>query len=150
MRTGAKASHRSILLSAPLPPPGLHHLPGAPQRKRVGGNPVRDHASRPDVAALSNLNRRHQRRVAADKSPVADGCPMLLLAVVIAGDRARANVDALANLRITEVSKVLALRPISEMGLLQLDEIPDARIMSHMRIHPQAREGTHLRRAIHP
>jgi hypothetical protein len=51
-------------------------------------------------------------------------------AVVVAGDRAGADVDVCADRRVAEIGQVLAFDPRPERRLLELDEVADARVMA--------------------
>ena len=96
-RAGGAARKLNALYSgfflAPLRhPAGLVHLTSAAQRERAWRNLFRDHAARADVAVRADLKRRDQGRVAADERTLADAGLVLLLAVVVAGDGARADI----------------------------------------------------------
>src|SRR3954451_23293291 len=66
---------------------------------------------------------RHQHGVAADEGAGADLSRMLLLAVVVAGDHARADVGSLAHRSIPHVGEMVGLGPLSQHGILHLDEV---------------------------
>ena len=70
---------------------------------------------------------------------------MLLLAVVVAGDGAGADVDLLADRRVAEIGEVVGLRPAAERRLLQLDEVADVRVLADVRVRPEVRERARLR-----
>ena len=74
---------------------------------------------------MPTRHRRDQLRVAADERAVLDDRLVLVHAVVVAGDRAGADVDVCADRRVAEVGQVIDLRPGAERGLLQLDEVAD-------------------------
>ena len=73
---------------------------------------------------------------------------MLLLAVVIAGDGARADIGSGADLRVAQIGQMLALGARAEPRILELDEISDARIRFGVRVHAQSRERSDLRARI--
>ena len=51
-------------------------------------------------------------------------------AVVVAGDRAGADVDLLANRRVAEIGEVVGLRAAAERRVLELDEVADVRVFA--------------------
>ena len=65
---------------------------------------------------------------------------MLPLAVVIARDRARADVDAAPDRRVAKIGQVVRLRAGAEHRLLELDEVADARVLPQIGAGPQVRE----------
>src|SRR5690606_19225273 len=69
--------------------------------------------------------RRHQLGVAADEGIVADDRLVLVGAVVVAGDRAGADVHAGAHFGIAHVGEVVRLRTFTHAGRLHLDEVAD-------------------------
>ena len=62
------------------------------------------------------------------KAPAPILVCVLLLAVVVAGDGAGADIRRVADLGVAQIGQVLALGAGAEAGLLQLDEIADARV----------------------
>src|SRR5688572_856994 len=71
----------------------------------------------PDVGAAAHRQRRDQLRIAADEGPILDDGLMLLLAVVVAGDRACPDVDVGPNRRVAKVGEVVGLGAGSHGGL---------------------------------
>ena len=113
-----------------------------------GGHVFGDRRSRGDVGALADAHRRDQLRVAADERAVLDDRRVLVRAVVVAGDRAGADVDLLADRRVAEVRQVVGLRPAPERRLLQLDEVADVRVFADVATAAGgARTGRSARRA---
>src|SRR3954447_696507 len=80
----------------------LIFLARATDAERVGGHGLRDHRAGGDVRSGADFNGRDQSGIAADESSFADGGRVFLLSIVIAGDRAGADVDLRANLGIAE------------------------------------------------
>ena len=79
---------------------------------------------------------------------LADLGLVLLLAVVVAGDGAGADVGFRADRRIAEIRQVIRLRALAHRGLLELDEVADVRILADARIPAGcARTGRRTRRA---
>src|SRR3954467_1784169 len=72
------------------------------------------------VRVPRHRDRRDELRVAADERAVLDDGLVLAGAVVVAGDRAGADVHLLADRRVAEVGQVFRLRSLAEHGLLQL------------------------------
>ena len=70
---------------------------------------------------------------------------MFRLAVVVAGDRAGADVDLLADRRVAQIREVIGLGPAAEPRLLELDEIPDASVGFDLRPGPDVRERSDRR-----
>src|SRR5204862_7759353 len=64
-----------------------------------------DGRARADIGAARDAHRRHQRRIGADEAVVLDHGAVLRRAVVVAGDGAGADVDALAELGVADIGK---------------------------------------------
>src|SRR6516165_6676965 len=75
----------------------LNHLAAAAKRQGLGRHVLRDHRAGTDIGALPDLDRRHQRRVRANEGATADVGAVLGGTVVIAGDRAGADIGIGAN-----------------------------------------------------
>src|SRR5262245_9885062 len=71
-------------------------LAGA-DRQRAGRHVFPNRGSRSHVRLLADGDRRDQLRVAADERPAFDGRRVLAGAVVVAGDRAGADVHVVAD-----------------------------------------------------
>src|SRR3954447_7948650 len=65
-----------------------------------------DHAARADIGAIFDLHRRNQRGIRANKCACSDLGPMLVEAVVIAGDGAGADVCSGTHARIAQIGEV--------------------------------------------
>ena len=74
---------------------------------------------------------------------------MLLHAVVVAEDGARADVRARAHVAVAEVGEVVGLGAASEAGLLELHEVAHVRALFEHAVGTQMREGTELRARPH-
>jgi hypothetical protein len=81
-------------------PSFLNGLVTARDCQRFGGHIVGDGAACRDIRAVADGQGRNQRRVRADEHAVANHGAVLALAVVVAGNRARADIGALANRRV--------------------------------------------------
>lgn len=89
--------------------------------KRSGGNILGDGAAGSGICAVADLDRSDKVGVAADEAIVADGGAELVLAVIIAGDRAAAEVAVLANIAVADVGQVADRVAACEVGVLGLD-----------------------------
>src|SRR5262249_7891631 len=70
-------------------------------------------------------------------------------AVVVAGDRSRADVDALADGGIADVGQVIHFRTASDPRLLHFDKITDVRALGDHGAGSQPREGSDARAVLH-
>ena len=77
----------------------------ARDRQRLRRDVLGDRRSGGDVGVLADAHRRDQLAVAADERAVLDDRLMLVHAVVVAGDRAGADVDLLADRRVAEIRR---------------------------------------------
>src|SRR5712692_6520134 len=78
-------------------PSFLCHLAAAGDTQRVGGNILGDGGPVGDVSAVADGDRSNELGAAADENALTDGGLILLHAVVVAGDRAGANVGVAAD-----------------------------------------------------
>src|SRR5579885_302317 len=104
-----RASGFSRILG-PMGSSGLVHLAGARDRERLVGDVLRHGRAGGDLGAPAHLHGRDQVDVGADEGLRGDRRLVLLLAVVVAGDRARADVDVLGDLGVADVGEVVDLR----------------------------------------
>ncbi len=123
-----------------LRPALLNGLPGARERERVGRHVLGDDAARADIGALADRDRRDQGGVRADEGAGADLGAVLVEAVVVAGDGAGADVGAGADARVAEIGEVVGLGARADLGVLDLDEVADPRLLAELRARPQPRE----------
>jgi len=66
---------------------------------------------------------------------------MLVEAVVVAEDRAGADVGALTHAPVADIRKVVGLRPCLETGVLDLDEIADVSALADVGAGAEAGKG---------
>src|SRR5439155_18285247 len=113
--------------SAPLLrlPAGNRYLPAARQRELPRRRVLGDGRARADVGAARHAHRRDERGIGTDKALVLDHRAVLLDAVVIAGDGARADVGPGADLGVADVAQMIGLRVRAEPARLHLDEVAD-------------------------
>ena len=78
-------------------------------------------------------------RVGADESVVFDHRAILVGAVVVAGDRAGADVDVAADRGVAKIGQVVGLRAVADLGGLGLDEVADVDLVCQPGSRPQAR-----------
>src|SRR5882672_1943773 len=114
------------------------HLAAARQRELSRRRVLGDRRARADIGAARDAHRGDQGRIGADEAVVLDYRAVLGDAVVIAGDGAGADVDALAELRVANVAQVVRLRLWAEAARLHLDEVADMHLLREARPRPQA------------
>src|SRR5690349_2135771 len=103
-RGGVYVGRRSSLL-APLRIVRDVLLAGASDAERVGRDVVGDNATRSGVRAVADFDGGDERGVHARADARADRGPVLVLAVVVRGDVARADVRAFADIGVTDVGQ---------------------------------------------
>src|SRR5438128_7815327 len=113
--------------------------------ERIGRNVFTNRGAAADVRAFADRDRRDELRVAPDERAVFDRRLIFLLAVVVARDRAGADVHLLADCGVAEIGEMSGLRPGAEHRLLQLDEVTDVRAFTHVGAVAQVRERTEAR-----
>src|SRR6266446_790934 len=123
-------------------PAGFIGLTAACDSQGIRGNVVGDRGTRGDICAIADSNGGNQRGITSDKNFVADVRREFVEAVVVAGNRAGADVCFRADLRIAKVGEVHRLGAFADGALLQLDEISDARIRFQVIVRAKTREGT--------
>src|SRR5436305_8465430 len=113
--------------------------PSHPGRPRQGPrrHVLADHRAGRRVRIVTHADRRHEGRVHAGFDPRADGRAVLALAVVVGGDRRRAEVRVLAHVGVTDVGEVGHLGAAADLGVLDLDERADLRSLAQDRARPQ-------------
>src|ERR1022692_4203637 len=124
-------------------------LLAAPQRQCIGRNILRDARSRPNVGALSDANRRNQGGIASNERAVFNHGAVLVHAIVIAGDGARPDVDAFANLGVAKIGEVVGLGTFAQPRLLGLHEVADVRAFADVAPGPQMRIRSKVRAVAH-
>lgn len=106
----------------------------------------RDDRAGTDKGIAPHRNRRNEHDIASHERAIAHGGGPLLLAVVVARDRACSDVDVFTKRRIPDVGKMRNLRPLPDRGLLDLDVRARLRTNAHMRFGAQI--GTRTARNI--
>src|SRR5579871_3690016 len=119
-------------------------LARARQREFVGRRVGGDGRACADGCAVADLDGRDHHAARADEGAAADLGTPFVDAVVIAGDRAGADVDATANLAVADVAQVIHLAALADEAVLHFDEIPQMHAIGQPRLRPQARERPDL------
>src|SRR5438093_3996098 len=101
----------------------LDDLGRPPHRQGAGRHILRDRRARADVGALTDGDRRHQARVGPDEGAIGALGLVLVDAVVVAGDRPGADVDALTHRRVADGGGMRQLRAASALRLPPLDGV---------------------------
>src|SRR5439155_22567375 len=116
-------------------------LAPAGNSQAIRGHVFRDCRTRSDVRAVPDTHGRDQRRSAADENFVPDRRRILVEAVVIAGNRARADIALRSDLRIPQVGEVHGFRAFADGAFFEFDKIADTRTGFQVIVRPQSREG---------
>jgi hypothetical protein len=95
----------------------------------------------PSVAPRPTRHRRDQLGVGADEGIVLDDRLELVGAVVVAGDRAGADVDAAADRRVADVGQMVGLGLRGDRAVLDLDEVADMHVLGQHGARAQAGIG---------
>ena len=127
--------------------PAHRRLARAGDGELAGRRVLGDRRAAADRRAGADLDRRDQDAVAADVRVGADRRAVLVRAVVVGGDAAGAEVDALADVAVAEVGEVVGLGAVAERRVLDLDEVADVHVGAERRAAAQARERADDRRA---
>src|SRR3990170_8946259 len=109
--------------AAALGPPLLGHLVSPPDGQRARRDVLGDDRAGADVGVVADGERRDQARVRPDERPGADLRLVLRGAVVVARDRPRPDVRALADGGVPEIADVVGLDPAPDGRRLDLDEV---------------------------
>src|SRR4030095_12691964 len=124
-------------------------LTAARDGERARRHALGDDGARGHVGALADGHRGDQARVGADEGRGADHRLVLVDAVVVAGDGARAEIRTLAHLGVAHVGEMRHLGPPANPGLLDLDEVADLGAGAYLRERAQVAEGAELRALLH-
>src|SRR3984893_1549596 len=122
-------------------PAGFFYLARARQRQRVGPAVSRNRGPRSDIGAVTDLARRHQGAVRADERVRANLRAIFGEAVVIAGNRSRADIRPGADARISNVAQMVDLGTGADIRGLHLDEIADVHVLREAGAGAQPSEG---------
>ena len=114
-------------------------LPGNAQRLR--GHVLGDGAAGGGVGTIAHLHGGHKVRVAADEAVIADLGAELILAVVVAGDGAAAEVAVLAHIAVADVGQVAHRVAPGKVGVLGLHVCTQMHAVVGDGVHPHMGEG---------
>src|SRR3546814_4889036 len=89
---------------------------------------ARHRAARRDDLVGTDPDRRDERAVRPDEGALADLGPIFEIAIIIAGDRARADIRVRADGDVAQIGEMVRLGPRAEHRLLRLDKIADLRL----------------------
>src|ERR1700733_11032137 len=112
--------------------------------ERAARNVFGDGRSGADVRVAADRDGRDQLRVPADERAGFDRRLVLADAVVVARDRAGADVRLRADRRVAEVREVVRLRAGHQVRLLGLDEVAEPRVFVDPRAGPAVAERSDL------
>src|SRR4051794_8566721 len=84
-------------------------------------------------SAFTDGDGSHEGGVGADEGAAADDRPRLAETVVIARDRAGADVGVRADFRVADVGQMVDLRAFRDLGFLELDKISDLGLLAEAR-----------------
>src|SRR5918995_3812453 len=90
-----------------------------------------------DIDVITQRDRCDQGRIATDLNAVADFAGILLKSIIVAGDRASADIAITAYGHITEISKMIGLGAIADLGFFSFHEIADVNISAQFSAGPQ-------------
>src|SRR5450432_1573775 len=119
---------------------GLVDHGDAPDGERAVGNVLGDGGPRGDDGVAPDAHGRDELAVRADEGAVLDDRLTLLVAIVIARDRAGADVDTRADDGVPQIAEVVGLAAPPQHRLLELDEVADVRLGPDVGAGPEARE----------
>src|SRR5262249_16859862 len=90
-----------------------------------------------DISSLRDANWRYERAIAANEDLVPDHGLVLVHTVIVAGNRSCADVDARTDLRVSQIRKMIRLRPLAQRDLLGLNKVPHGRAFPDFAAGPQ-------------
>src|SRR5437879_2511462 len=131
-------------------PAGFIDLAPAGNSQSIRRHVFRDGRTGSDVGAVAHAHRRDQRRIAADEHFAPDRGGMLMKAVVIAGDRAGADIALRSDLGIAEVREVHGFCAFADRALFEFDEIADARASFQVIVWAKPRKWTNDDAVVEP
>lgn len=114
-------------------------VPGDAQCLR--GHVLGDGAAGGGVGTIAHLHGGHKVRVAADEAVIADCSAELILAVVVAGDGAAAEVAVLAHIAVADIGQVAHRVAPGKVGVLGLHVCTQMHAVVGDGVHPHMGEG---------
>src|SRR6266581_7167836 len=132
----------SILLLFHRPrPPGNGRLLYARERKLSGRGVLGERGSGAERCALAHPHRGDELGVRADGDVVLDDRAVLVRPVVVAGDRAGADVDDFSDLAVADIGKVIGFGALPDAARLDLHEVAEVHVGGQARARPDAGVG---------
>lgn len=98
--------------------------------KRTGGDIFGDGGTGGYIAALSNGDGRHHIGIAADETVILYGAAVLALTIVVDGNGAAAEIDALPQIGVAYIGEMGNLCAVADGGVFQLLQSPRPLISS--------------------
>ena len=120
-----------------LHPAFFDDLRRAAEGQRIGRHILCETRCRADVRAFADSNWCDQDTVAAYEYSVFNDRLVLLLAVVVARDRACAHVDVLADFGVSQISQVIGLRSFAEASFFHFYKISHVRAFADIAARAQ-------------
>src|SRR6266853_6321434 len=128
---------RSLLLYRPLPARNRHLL-HAREGQLACWSVLGEGGSRTECRAPAYAHRRDELGVRADENVVLDDGAVLVRSVVVAHDRAGADVDVSAHLAVADVGEVIRLGACAYATRLDLHEVADVHALGEARARSRA------------
>ena len=125
------------------------YLFGARHDQFAGFAVLGNHAARAGGGLVAHGDGRHQRGVRADAHFVADNGTVLVHAVIIAGNRACADIGVRADGRITDIRQMVRFAAAPDGAVFHFHEIADVHVVRQFGIRAQARIRADVRMAAH-
>src|SRR3954468_20788137 len=110
-------------------PPRNGRLAHARDGQLAGGSVLGQGRAGAERRTAPDAHRRDELRVGADEDVVLDDRPVLVRAVVVAGNGVGADVHVLSHLAVTDVGQVIGLRAGVDAARLDLDEVADVHVL---------------------
>src|SRR3972149_953254 len=107
--------------------------------ERPGWDILRDRRARADISALANGDRGDKLGIAPDERAVLYSRNRLVRAVVVAGDGASPDVDALSYDRIAQIGEVVGLAAFSKRAFLHFHKIANPSLIGKNGLGPLPR-----------
>src|SRR5260370_15502444 len=95
-----------------------------------------------DIRAVPDAHRRDEGCIAADKNFVPDRRRILMEAIIIAGNRARADVALRSDFRVAQVREVHGFGAFADGAIFKFNEITDSRAGLQVIVRAKPRKGT--------
>src|SRR5712692_8028082 len=131
----------TLLLFRGPRPPGNGRLLRPGEGELSGRRVLGERGSGAERGALAHPHGRDKLGVRADEDVVLDDRAVLVCPVVVAGDRAGADIDVFSDLAVADVGKVIRLGALTDAARLDLDEVAEVHVGRQARARPDAGIG---------